>query len=329
MGTETVRLAGGDLDKGTECIPVYVVITPARNEVTFIEQAIKSMAAQTVPPIKWVIVSDGSTDGTDDIVKKYTCKYSWMELVRMPERAERNFASKVHAFNAGYEHVKNLEYDVIGNLDADVTFDEEYFDFILARFIENPLLGVAGTAYIENSSGTTYNYDIVNIEDVSGACQMFRRECFEDIGGYIPIKGGGIDLTAVYTARMKGWKTRTFTEKTFVHHRRRGTGQSKLLASFFRFGKQDYYLGGHPLWEIIRSVYHMKHKPYVLAGFLLFSGYLWAFLKRTKRPISDELIAFRRKEQMQRLMVILRRFLTPRSLRTSPERAVVAADKKP
>lgn len=329
MSIETVRLAGGGrMEKETECIaPVYVVITPARNEVSFIEQAMRSMAAQTVPPLKWVIVSDGSTDGTDDIVKTYINKYSWMELVRMPERAERNFASKVHAFNAGYEQVKNLKFDVIGNLDADVTFDEGYFDYILARFVENPLLGVAGTAYIENSSGT-YNYDIVNIEDVSGACQMFRRECFEDIGGYIPIKGGGIDLTAVYTARMKGWKTRTFTDKTFVHHRRRGTGQSKLLASFFRFGKQDYYLGGHPLWEIIRSIYHLKHKPYIVAGFLLFSGYFWAFLKRTERPISNELIAFRRKEQMQRLMVILRRFFTPKGLHSSPERTTTAMDKK-
>lgn len=287
----------------------YVLITPAWNEARLIEQTLKCMVAQSAVPLKWVIVSDGSTDGTDDIVKRYVAEHEWIELVRMPERKERHFAGKVHAFNAGYAKVRDLDFDVIGNIDADITFEDEHFSFLLARFAEDPRLGVAGTAYVENSS-SAYNYDIVNIEDVSGACQMFRRECFEDIGGYIPIKGGGIDLTAVYTARMKGWRTRTFTEKSFIHHRRRGTGQSKLLVSFFRYGKQDYCLGGHPLWEVIRSLYHMKHMPYVLAGILLFSGYFWAFLSRTERPISAELIAFRRREQMQRLRAIFKKLFS-------------------
>jgi poly-beta-1,6-N-acetyl-D-glucosamine synthase len=298
----------------------YVLITPAWNEAKLIEQTLKSMVVQSVLPLKWVIVSDGSTDGTDEIVKKYAAEHQWIELVRMPERKERHFAGKVNAFNAGWAKVRDLKYDIIGNLDADITFEEEHFNFLLAKFAEDPLLGVAGTAYIENSA-EAYNYDIVNIEDVSGACQIFRRECFDEIGGYIPIKGGGIDLTAVYTARMKGWKTRTFTEKVFVHHRRRGTGQSKVFSSFFRYGKQDYYLGGHPLWETIRCLYHMKHKPYVLAGLILFSGYLWAFVNRMERPISDELVAFRRREQMQRLRAIVKRVFSPKRASIPPERS--------
>ena len=297
----------------------YVLITPAWNEAKLIEQTLKSMVVQSVVPLKWVIVSDGSTDGTDDIVKKYAAEHQWIELMRMPERKERHFAGKVNAFNAGWAKVRDLKYDIIGNLDADITFEEEHFNFLLAKFAEDPLLGVAGTAYIENSA-EAYNYDIVNIEDVSGACQIFRRECFDEIGGYLSIKGGGIDLTAVYTARMKGWKTRTFTEKVFVHHRRRGTGQSKVFSSFFRYGKQDYYLGGHPLWETIRCLYHMKHKPYVLVGLILFSGYLWAFVNRMERPISDELVAFRRKEQMQRLRAILKRVFSPKGAFIPPER---------
>ena len=127
----------------------YVLITPARNEEAFIGQTIESVVAQTVLPIKWVIVSDGSTDRTDGIVKEYTAKYKWIELIRMPERTERHFAGKVHAFNAGYAKVKNLSYDVIGNLDADITFEEDYMAFLLGKFAEYPLLGVGGTPFRE------------------------------------------------------------------------------------------------------------------------------------------------------------------------------------
>ena len=193
-------------------LPKYVLITPARNEAEFIELTIKSMVAQTVRPEKWVIVSDGSTDGTDEIVLKYVNDYPWIELVRMPERQERHFAGKVHAFNAGRERLKHVEYAVIGNLDGDLSFDEEHFAFLLRKLAEEPRLGLAGTPF-KGHTGIVYDYRYVSIEHVSGACQLFRRECFEEIGGYKPVKGGGIDHIAVITARMKGWKTRTFTEK--------------------------------------------------------------------------------------------------------------------
>lgn len=293
---------------GHGCNLTYVLITPARNEAAFIEKTIECVVGQTSLPLKWVIISDGSTDRTDEIVKRYTAVYDWIELLRMPERAERHFGGKAHAFNAGYEKVKDIQYDIIGNLDADISFGPDHFEFILKRFAENPLLGVAGTAFVEGSS-VAYNYDFVNIEHVSGQCQLFRRECFKEIGGYIPIKGGGIDWTAVTSARMKGWQTRTFTERTFTHHRIMGTGMGTLLASRFRFGKQDYYLGGHPLWEVFRSIYQMRRRPYILGGLLLFSGYVWAFLGRVERPIHRELVEFRRKEQMQRLRTIVRNIL--------------------
>src|ERR1017187_8213090 len=112
-------------------LPTYVLITPARNEAQFIELTIKSVVSQTVRPLKWVIVSDGSTDGTDDIVSKYAAEYPWIELVRMPERRERHFAGKVGAFNAGYAKVKHLDYEVMGNLDGDISFDDDYFRFLL------------------------------------------------------------------------------------------------------------------------------------------------------------------------------------------------------
>jgi len=283
---------------------IYVIITPAHNEEAYIEKTIQSMVSQTVKPQKWVIVSDGSTDRTDEIVSRYIPDNPWMELVRLPEHRDRQFAAKVGAFNAGYEKVKGLEYDIIGNLDADISFEPDYFQFLLAKFAEDPELGVAGTPFVED--GKHYDYRFTNIEHVSGACQMFRRKCFEEIGGYVPIKGGGIDWTAVTTARMKGWQTRTFTEKVCFHHRTIGTGNSALLGSCFRHGKKDYFLGGHPLWQIFRAVYQIKNKPYIIGGGLLFLGYFWAALTGTERPVSKELMAFHRGEQIQRLKKALK-----------------------
>jgi len=114
-------------------IPSYVLITPARNEAQFIKLTIQSVMAQTIRPLKWIIVSDGSTDGTDDIVKKYTVENEWIELLRMPEREERDFAGKVHAFTAGQAKVADLPYQVIASLDADITFESDYFSYLLDK----------------------------------------------------------------------------------------------------------------------------------------------------------------------------------------------------
>lgn len=285
----------------------YVLITPARNEAAFIEGTIKSVVGQTVLPVKWVIVSDGSTDGTNDIVEKYAMQHEWIDLVRMPERKERHFAGKVHAFNAGYIRVKGLQYDIIGNLDADITFEEDYFSFLMGKFGENPRLGVGGTPFMEESH--QYDYRFTSIEHVSGACQLFRRECFEAIGGYVPLKVGGIDLVAVITARMKGWQTRTFTEKTCEHHRKTGTGTHSGLMVAFRSGYHDYLMGVAAIWQFFRSVYQMRYRPFVVGGCVLLIGYCWALVKRAERPVSKELVEFKRKEQMRRLKKFFREIL--------------------
>lgn len=286
-------------------LPSYVLITPARNEAESIELTIKSLVAQSVPPLKWIIVSDGSTDGTDEIVRKYVHQYPWIELVRMPERAERHFSGKVRAFNAGYDRVRNLGYEAIGSLDGDISFDKEYFSYLLEKLSEDSALGLVGTPFQE-SDGAVYDYRFVNIEHVSGACQLFRRECFEEIGGYVPVKEGGIDYIAVTTARMKGWKTRTFTDKVCVHHRQMGTAQHNLLKARFRAGIKDYALGNHPVWELSRSLYQMTLQPFFIGGLTLAAGYVWAFASHRERSVSPELLAFTRHEQMQRLGRFLR-----------------------
>jgi glycosyltransferase involved in cell wall biosynthesis len=280
--------------------PDYLLITPAWNEEEFIELTIKSVIAQTARPVRWVIVSDGSTDGTDDIVRSYLPANPWIELRRMPERRERHFAGKANAFKAGYDSVKHLPHDAVCCLDADTSFDAEYFAFLTGKLASGPELGLVGTHWAEDNK-VKYDYRFVSIEHVSGCCQMFRRQCYEDIGGYVPAKSGGIDHIAVLSARMKGWKTRTFTDKICHHHRRIGTADSGVLHTWFKNGWKDYILGGHPLWEFFRVLYQMSHRPYLLSGVLLGAGYTWAALCGAERPVTAEIMAFRRREQMVRL----------------------------
>jgi cellulose synthase/poly-beta-1,6-N-acetylglucosamine synthase-like glycosyltransferase len=244
-------------------------------------------------------VSDGSTDGTDEIVRSYTRDYPWIELVQMPARRERHFAGKAYAFNAGLARLESLDYDVIGNLDADVSFDAGYFAFLLARLADDPSLGVVGTAFEDKS--LHYDYRFVSIEHVAGPLQVFRRKCLEDIGGYVPSKSGGVDHIAVITARMKGWKTRTFPEKVYRHHRQMGTAARGLVMARFKSGAVDYLLGSHPVWEICRAAYQMTKPPYVVGGLALLAGYLSAGARRADRPVPSELVRFRRVEQMHRL----------------------------
>jgi biofilm PGA synthesis N-glycosyltransferase PgaC len=286
----------------------YVLITPAHNEADYIERTVQSVIAQTVLPKRWIIVSDGSTDATEAIVERYLPGRSWLELVRLPPRSERHFAAKVEAFNVGYERVRDLEFEVIGNLDADVSFDAGYMEYLLGKFRAMPELGVAGTHYVERGFHS-FRDSYINVHHVNGQCQMFRRRCFDDIGGYVPIKSGGIDWVAVTTARMKGWTTMSFDEQVFEHHRKMGTAGTGVLGSRFHYGKKDYFLGGHPLWQLCRGTFQMVKRPYVLGGLCLLLGYAWCWVRRVERPVSPELMRFHRGEQMARL----RRLFTRRS----------------
>jgi poly-beta-1,6-N-acetyl-D-glucosamine synthase len=284
--------------------PRYVLITPACNEEKLIEHTLKSVVKQTVLPVKWVIVSDGSTDRTEEIVELYTQQFPWIELVRRPPRNDRNFAGKVFAFNAGFERVQNLQFEFVGNLDADISFGPDHFEFILSKFAEDPALGVAGTAYTEENWDSTRD-SFEGQSSVHGACQVFRYECFLGIGGYRPNRGGGIDWIAVTSARMKGWKTRNFPERQFHHYRTMGTAERNKLGALFDYGKKDYFLGGSPVWELFRVSYRVTKRPIILGGCALLFGYCWAAIQRKERPVSPELMRFHRHEQLRRLRTIL------------------------
>jgi poly-beta-1,6-N-acetyl-D-glucosamine synthase len=285
-------------------LPAYVIVTPARNEAQFIELTLKSVVAQTLLPLKWVIVSDGSTDATDAIVAQYAADNPWIELVQLPDRKTRDFAGKAHAFHAGYAWMKDLGYDVIASLDADISFGADYFAFLLGKLAADPSLGLVGTPFQE-TSGEFYDYRFASAEHVSGACQVFRRACFESIGGYVALKGGGVDLVAVVTARMNGWQTRTYFDRVCSHHRAMNSAMNRGLKLKFKWGQSDYWLGGHPLWQVFRCIYQMRRRPYVIGGVATLAGYYLALLTRRPRSVSTEFARFRGKEQIGRLKEFL------------------------
>lgn len=283
----------------------YLLITPARNEDAFIELTIDSVINQTVRPLRWLIVSDGSTDRTDEIIAAAARKHDWIELLRMPERTSRDFGGKAHSFNTGYDHLKHLPHEVVVSLDADITFAPDYFEFLLGKLAATPQLGLVGTPFAED--GHTYDYRFSSVEHVSGACQVFRRECLETVGGYVQSKGGGIDVIAVLSARMNGWGTRTFTEKHCDHHRPMGSAQEKRkIMTDFALGRHDYCLGFHPIWQVFRSIHQMSRRPYIVGGAALLTGYFWAMLNRYQRSVGRDLLAFQQQDQMRRLRKFFR-----------------------
>lgn len=285
----------------------YILITPAHNEERFIEKTLDSMVAQTLLPERWIIVDDGSTDRTAEIVEKYAARHSWVELVRRPCNLGRSFAGKVHAFSSGFERARSLQFEVIGNLDADLSFDPDYLEFLMLKFSEDSKLGVAGTPFTENGGYDSASDSFEGENHVAGGCQLFRYACFQEVGGYVPNPAGGIDWIAVTTARMKGWKTRSFPEKRFHHYRTLGTAEKSNWAASFSYGEKDYYLGGSPLWQLFRVAYRATKQP--LDGAALLAGYAWAAARRMRRPISRELMRFHRREQMKKLRAIFRTLL--------------------
>ena len=283
----------------------YVLITPAHNEEPFIQKTLDSMAAQTLLPERWIIVDDGSTDCTAEIVERYEKRCPWVELLRRPCQSDRSFAGKVRAFNAGMERTVGLEFDIIGNLDADLSFDADYLAFLMQRFSDDPNLGVIGTPFTQDGGYDSARDSFEGESHVPGGCQLFRRRCFEEIGGYVPNRAGGIDWIAVTTARMKGWKTRSFPEKRFHHYRSLGTAGRSGPAARFSYGEKDYYLGGSPLWQLFRVAYRMTKRPILIDGLALLSGYCWAAIRRVERCVTPELMRFHRREQMKKLKAII------------------------
>ncbi len=280
----------------------YVLITSARNEEKYIEGTLKSVVAQQQPPLQWVVISDGSTDRTDEIIQQYAAQQAFIRYVRTEPTIDRNFASKVYALRMGLKRFENVEYDVIGNLDADVTFEPDYFSQLLQRFAEDEQLGIAGGLIYENHGGKIIHQDNAPEWNVAGASQNFRRVCHAQIGGYRPLLRGGEDALADLMARMHGWKVRSYPELVVMHHRHAGTEKGHVLKSRFGLGRLDYSFGYHPLFELAKcAVRAVKERPYVTGSAARLLGYFAALLKREPLAVPPEVRDFLRQEQMQRL----------------------------
>src|SRR5271166_754667 len=206
------------------CKMNYVLITSARNEEKFIDGTIRSVVAQTQLPERWVIVDDGSMDRTAEIIEGYSTDHPWIELLRRPKRLDRNFAAKAHAVNAGLEKVRSLQFEVLGNLDADVSFEPDYMAFLMQKFSEDPTLGVAGTPFTEE--GYDSMKDSFEGENyVAGPCQLFRYRCFEEIGGYVPNRGRRSRLDRSDDGANERVDSAILRRQALHHHRTMGTAE--------------------------------------------------------------------------------------------------------
>jgi biofilm PGA synthesis N-glycosyltransferase PgaC len=286
----------------------YVVITPAHNESATIPGLIDCLASQSWRPLRWLIVDDASTDGTADLVRAAQTRSPWIELLELRREGDRHFGGKALGFNAGMEALRHLPYAYIANLDADVTFPPDYFAYLRGCLESDPRLGLVGTPFSEDGT-EMYDYRFTNPDHVSGACQLFRRRCLEEMGGYTPIPGGGVDWVASTTARMLGWKTRTCHDRVLIHHRRMGTGNRGWGNLQLRQGRKDYLLGNEPLWQLVRCLYQAGRRPYVVGALLMMLGYTENAVLRKPRPISDRLVRFVREEHRARLRQTARRLL--------------------
>jgi poly-beta-1,6-N-acetyl-D-glucosamine synthase len=279
----------------------YVLVTAAYNEENYIENLIKSVVAQVHRPMSWVIVSDGSTDRTDEIVNEYARLHDFIHLYRITEDHPRNFVAQVHAINAGFAELRTRDFEFIGNLDSDITLDPTYFSELLARFELDPRLGLAGGYICEVDRGKFRCRRSNSPLSVAHAIQLFRRECFEQIGGvYVPMPYGGPDWQAEVNARLHSWKVQAFTDLSVYHHRPTGAAAG-LLKTSYREGLMDHSLGSHPYFELFRVARRLREKPYVLGAMVRLWAFIAASVRRSTRPVSGDFIEFLRKYELTRL----------------------------
>jgi len=291
----------------------YVLITPVHNEEQFIGQAIESVIAQTVLPRKWLIVDDGSTDRSGEIIKEYAAHYDFI-LCHQLERSsvKTYYARRIEAILAGIEQIKHLAYDFLAILDADLTLEPTYYEDVLREFDSNPKLGIASGIYSNDINGRLERI-IRDSDNIStpGGLQVFRRECYESIGGHVPLLYGGSDALVGILARMKGWQTRAFPQYQAIHHRPTGVWRgSSILKARFRQGMQEYDLGTHPVFMLAKVVRRaILEKPYLLGGAARLFGFLNLYFRRREKGIPDAAVGYVRKEQFGRMCSSLRQII--------------------
>lgn len=287
----------------------YALITPVHNEEELIGKVIESVLAQTVLPKRWVIVNDRSTDQSRSIIENYCASRSFISLVNIEaDEIVSYYARRTEVFLHGYKHLANESYNFVGSLDADITLPRDYYENIFSEFEANPRLGIASGIYMDLIDGKPR---IVSRADIStpGAIQLFRHECYKQIGGYIPLRYGGDDALADIMARKSGWQTRSFKEYKVLHHRPSGTGTGQnILSARFNQGKTDYGIGSHPLFMAAKTLSRsVKEKPVLIGSLARMFGYIYLYLKRETRQVPAEIVLYLRREQLGRLVGVKER----------------------
>jgi GT2 family glycosyltransferase len=284
----------------------YAALTSAYNEEDFIGRTIESVLLQTIRPARWVIVSDGSTDHTDEIVQRYCARHSFMRYLRVEDNQTRGVIRKVNALNRAYREVQNLDCEFIANLDADVSFDSRYFETLLQRFDVDSSLGISGGLIYEERGGEFKGRFSNSLRSVAHAAQLVRRECYEAVGGYAPLKYGGEEWYAEVSARMHGWSVRAFSDLKVLHHRRTGAAD-QVLRHRFRQGKMDSSVGSHPGFELLKCARRIPEWPVAIGAIARLSGFCWSYVTDEPKLVPPEFISFLRNEQKHRLKAVFLR----------------------
>jgi biofilm PGA synthesis N-glycosyltransferase PgaC len=282
----------------------YVLITAVKNEEKYIEQTINSIISQTIKPIVWVIISDGSTDRTDEIISKYTSNNDFIKFLRYVNTSDNKQISyrKVSAINYGLSHLAGVEYDYIGCLDGDVTFNTTFYEQLIEKVQRNEKIGLAG-GYIYNVFKTGLGSFCTSPTSVGGAIQFFRRKCFEDINGYLPVAFE--DAIANVSSRMHGWKVQSFSDLIVYHHKPSGIAGRNIFKAKFNVGKVEHLTGDHPVFQFIRSLSHLTRRPVFIGAFLRIAGFWSSMIRREKIQTPQDIVKYLRKEQMNKLNVFL------------------------
>lgn len=278
----------------------YVIITPVKNEEQFIGKTINSVRRQTILPLEWVIINDGSTDSTEKIISGYVAKFPWIKLLSMAHRKRKRGGHIVHLFKSGFDSLISTDYEYIVKLDGDIEFGSEFFERAFNYFSSVPNLGISsGFSSIKVNNRWIEEKSVK--DHTLGATKIYKKECFDDIGGLLEAMGwDGIDEIK---ARMLGWKAKPVPALFFKHLRREGKATG-LFTSGLERGKGSYYMGYHPAYLIARSIRRMFQYPPFIDGTGILLGYFSALLRGEERLNDVELINFIRKNQLRKLFFL-------------------------
>lgn len=280
---------------------LYNVITPVRNEARFLQFVIDSMIRQTVKPRRWIIVDDGSTDGTANIAHAAAVAYPWIQLYKRPDRGYRMPGSGVvEAFYDGYRLIKSSNWEFVVKLDGDLSFAADYFEKCFLRFEMDMKLGIGGGTICSNMDGALVAeapWDPAF--HVRGATKIYKRDCWEALGGLV--RAPGWDTVDEYRANMLGWVTYTFPELKCWHHRPAGAAQG-MWKNWVKGGLANYVAGYHPLFMSCKCAKRAFTRPYGVAALALLAGFCSGYIRRVPQVADQELIRYLRRQQLQKLL---------------------------